>query len=105
MRNNYADLNTIIFRKKWHKVFLKLSDAEAGALIKALYSHIIGGSARQYLKSVNAEHLRKPAGAIISDLEATAKNYNKVKAARANRGTRAPYSDAYKPQRTRKYNF
>ena len=68
-------MRTFIFRSSWGQFLRYMTDAEAGKLIKAIFEHTQGKSAREYLQAHNAENLQPFAGSIISELEASARKY------------------------------
>lgn len=68
-------MRTFIFRASWGQFMRYMTDEEAGKLIKAIFEHAQGKSAREYLQAHNAENLQPFAGSIISELEASARKY------------------------------
>lgn len=76
MDTNYCkELDTFIFKTSWTAFFLRLTDEDAGALIKAISTHAQGGSASEYLRSNNNKDLETIARAIVKELETSAERY------------------------------
>lgn len=68
-------MRTFIFRASWGQFLRYMTDAEAGKLIKAIFEHTQGKSAREYLQAHDAENLQPFVGTIISEMEASARKY------------------------------
>ena len=84
-------MRTFIFRASWGQFLRYMTDAEAGKLIKAIFEHTQGKSAREYLQAHNAENLQPFAGTIISEMEASARKYcSRVNASREELATSTP---------------
>lgn len=72
-RNYTTESNTFVFRRAWGFLFTYLTDEDAGRLIKAVFAHADGKSAKEYLQG--KENLKPLAESIICELEMNAKRY------------------------------
>lgn len=70
MKHYSEAINTVIFQKSWSPIFEKLSDENAGKLIKAIYDFMNGGEPELENDTLDAIFL-----SMVDQIENSARKY------------------------------